>query len=633
MNVDRRTLQRLALLLGTLTLYVLTFPGLFSHLGSAVGAFGAIPVVLAGWLFGVWPGLLAGVLSILLNTLLFNWVGMTGWAVIITEGGGPGTLVLLLVGVGIGWLRDLETRLKDELVRRKQVEAVLEETSERFRSLFHNSPVSIWVEDFSAVKAYLKTLAGSGVEDLEAYLDRHPEVIADCVQKMRVLDVNRTTLNMFQAQSQEELDDHLDAILTEEAYPLLKDELIAIAMGATTFDGEGKNRNLDGVVRDIRLSFSAVPGHEDDLSEVIVTITDITDNKRAQLLIEQQSERSEAMAQVSKALTEAILNVREVLEVVVRHMSELIGDVSAIALVSDDGRVLDTAASSHNNSSYAAPLKAVLEQTSVEISDLVDRADGLDRMAFPRVPLMKFNRQVLPEYQRRMERAGIENTITAPLRAEGHVIGLLIAARSAGSDPYSGHERMLLDELASRASLAIVNARLHHHIHEQSRTDPLTGIHNRRYFTELAAGELKRARRYGHPVSVVMMDLDHFKRVNDNHGHRLGDQVLQLFVQRCRENVRTTDVLARYGGEEFVLLLPETDVGTAECVAERLRAVVADSPFKTDVVEISLTISLGIAGLDQDGTLTIDQLLDRADRAMYEAKQAGRDQVILASAG
>jgi diguanylate cyclase (GGDEF)-like protein len=157
-------------------------------------------------------------------------------------------------------------------------------------------------------------------------------------------------------------------------------------------------------------------------------------------------------------------------------------------------------------------------------------------------------------------------------------------------------------------------------------TDSLTGLYNHRHLFERAGHEFQRARRYQFPLSVMMLDIDEFKRVNDTHGHAVGDQVLQGVSECCRKELREVDVIGRYGGDEFVALLPETGLSAACQVAERLRKSIAERTLDTKAGRITVTVSLGIAVLD-DEHLTPESLLDRADQALYVAKQNGRNRV------
>jgi diguanylate cyclase (GGDEF)-like protein len=126
-----------------------------------------------------------------------------------------------------------------------------------------------------------------------------------------------------------------------------------------------------------------------------------------------------------------------------------------------------------------------------------------------------------------------------------------------------------------------------------------------------------------------LFDIDHFKKINDEHGHIIGDQVLHGIAQTCMNNLRPDDILGRFGGEEFVILLPETKLEDAKNIAERLRQLIAGTPIKTEIGPVRTTISIGIAIKEKTASISIDQLLSRADRAMYSAKQAGRNRVIV----
>ena len=157
-------------------------------------------------------------------------------------------------------------------------------------------------------------------------------------------------------------------------------------------------------------------------------------------------------------------------------------------------------------------------------------------------------------------------------------------------------------------------------------TDPLTGIANRRAFMAKLGEEYGRAQRYRHPLSVLMLDLDHFKQINDRHGHGKGDDVLRGVAQAVTREIRFSDCFARMGGEEFAILLPESDFDAASHFAERLRQLVADLAFNSTRGVFSITVSIGVAGLRED-ILSPDALFNEADRSLYRAKADGRNRV------
>jgi diguanylate cyclase (GGDEF)-like protein/PAS domain S-box-containing protein len=163
----------------------------------------------------------------------------------------------------------------------------------------------------------------------------------------------------------------------------------------------------------------------------------------------------------------------------------------------------------------------------------------------------------------------------------------------------------------------------------QASTDALTGISNRRYFQTQAEQEMRRARRFSRDMSLMMIDIDHFKPINDSYGHAAGDAVLQGLVKRAQESLRQSDTLGRIGGEEFAVFLPETNLAAGLEVAERLRIHIEERPIVADARAVPCSVSIGIAQLSaHDGT--IDDLMRRADRALYRAKNGGRNRVEVA---
>jgi len=170
---------------------------------------------------------------------------------------------------------------------------------------------------------------------------------------------------------------------------------------------------------------------------------------------------------------------------------------------------------------------------------------------------------------------------------------------------------------------------------QQAVTDELTGLHNRRYFLRRFEGELLRSRRYGHPLACLMIDIDHFKRINDQYGHATGDQVLKAAAAQLRQQQRDSDLICRYGGEEFAILLPECERNSAMHVAERLRTAMAAAPLQLeDGRQFPLTISIGVShlsGEQLESVASAEEILDQADSALYAAKRSGRNRVVAQS--
>ena len=164
-------------------------------------------------------------------------------------------------------------------------------------------------------------------------------------------------------------------------------------------------------------------------------------------------------------------------------------------------------------------------------------------------------------------------------------------------------------------------------------TDSMTGLYNRRHFLDLAQAEWSRFQRYHHPLSVLMIDIDHFKEVNDAHGHLVGDEVLKALVTRVQPCLRRQDLLTRHGGVEFCVVLPGADLAGAQALAERIRVGVCREPIDSNGVRIPITVSIGVAVMDKDVARSRSVLLETADRELYRAKGAGRNRVSAPDAG
>ncbi len=210
-----------------------------------------------------------------------------------------------------------------------------------------------------------------------------------------------------------------------------------------------------------------------------------------------------------------------------------------------------------------------------------------------------------------------------PVRSKNILNGILLLGPRIDSTSFSKDHKEFLIDLSKFAAIAVENSRLY----RMATLDRMTRLYIHHYFQERLQEEIKRSERYSTPLSLIMTDIDHFKRINDRYGHQQGDTVLKALGSIFRKNLRKTDIASRYGGEEFAFILPETKLSRAADVASRLRKRVEDHEFPGQEVPLRITISLGIAEYDINRDLDAGMFIKRADRALYRAKRSGRNRV------
>jgi diguanylate cyclase (GGDEF)-like protein len=230
---------------------------------------------------------------------------------------------------------------------------------------------------------------------------------------------------------------------------------------------------------------------------------------------------------------------------------------------------------------------------------------------------------VLPLLEKIGVTRGIE-PLRLPLVFEENLLGVLWVW---GKD-ITRSDLPIMSIFAKQIGISLERARLFQEVQSLALTDPLTDLQNRRSIFELGKIEFSRAERMNRPFCCMMLDIDHFKQVNDQYGHQIGDFVLREFARCCQTSVRDVDLVGRYGGEELIILLPETDRDTAVQVAERLRLSISQERIKIDAHEIRVTVSIGVAAKDEN-TQHFEALIARADQALYIAKHKGRNRVAI----
>ncbi|GFZ88107.1 hypothetical protein GCM10011497_16470 [Elstera cyanobacteriorum] len=302
-----------------------------------------------------------------------------------------------------------------------------------------------------------------------------------------------------------------------------------------------------------------------------------------------------------------------------------------VALIGSDGwlraRVnsLDTGVNSVPPSLFETPLQDApfldAKRPSAGLYDMPASLEGVQRIgAYQRLAVYPLTVLVMLS---REEVNAVSRDILGPFLGGGLLLsGILILGTLLGL-------RLILKREAAITAMAQREAQLR----DLANNDVLTGIANRRYFIDRASVEIARSLRHRRPLALAMLDLDHFKRINDHYGHAGGDAVLQEVVRRIRARLRREDLIGRLGGEEFAILLPETEIEGALTALDLIRLLIAESPFLLpDGQQVQVTVSIGVADLKTEAGYApedLDQLMKRADEALYAAKRGGRNRVIL----
>jgi diguanylate cyclase (GGDEF)-like protein/PAS domain S-box-containing protein len=225
--------------------------------------------------------------------------------------------------------------------------------------------------------------------------------------------------------------------------------------------------------------------------------------------------------------------------------------------------------------------------------------------------------------------AGVKNTyLCIPILAQGEALGILHFQATDEAPALADAELPLKTTFAAQVGLSVANIRLREALRSQSIKDPLTGLYNRRYLTEMLDREIRRAVRSEQSLGILMLDLDHFKKFNDTYGHDAGDTVLREAASFLTKSIRVEDIVCRFGGEEFVVILPTADLNASHARAERIRSKIRELAVLHQGQSLGMiTVSIGVAALPQHGT-SPTELLEAADAALYRAKREGRDRVV-----
>jgi diguanylate cyclase (GGDEF)-like protein len=252
---------------------------------------------------------------------------------------------------------------------------------------------------------------------------------------------------------------------------------------------------------------------------------------------------------------------------------------------------------------------------------------GEESIDVNRVTLQVEKRKLKPN-QVMDPRASLKSFFALPLAGEGEIIGC-ISLNSDQPNAFDAQDLQFFSVIGYQMTAALKHFERFSSIKDMAIYDTLTNVHNRRYFDERIGAETKKSFLSGTPLSLVMVDIDYFKNVNDTYGHTEGDKVLYKIASLLKNSVRKDDTVARYGGEEFVLILPGAKLEVTSMIAERIRRLVETTLFEVGQTQIHLTISLGISNLPSHRAKSEEELIKMADHALYNAKRGGRNRVCI----
>jgi diguanylate cyclase (GGDEF)-like protein/PAS domain S-box-containing protein len=469
---------------------------------------------------------------------------------------------------------DQEVRLIEEIGHRLAdglnnllITRNLRESEERFRLVFENSPLPTYEEDFSKVRALLhdlKTVYGAEVDD---YLTEYPEVVKQCAELVRIVDVNQAAVDLHQADSKDELFKSLPRTFTDESYEAFRKELVVIANGKTEMLTDSAVQTLGGERREVTVYFSVCPGYEQSLGKVLVSLIDITERK-------QSENRLRLAASVFATSQEGIL-------------------------ISDpDNRIIDVN-------------PAFTRLTGYSHEDALGRNPSF-------LSAGRQNADFYADMWRSIKTRGTWQGELWNRRKSGETFAELLSIIAVKDS--QGRLQHYVGAFSDISVLKEHEADLDRIAHY----DMLTGVPNRRLLGDRLEQAIARAHRLGKSLAVCYLDLDGFKPINDQFGHEGGDRLLVEVARRLQAISRADDTVARLGGDEFVLLW--NDIGhESECflALDRILAEVS-APMTLGDVSVSVSASIGVT-LYPDDKVDADSLLRHADHAMYSAKQLGKN--------
>lgn len=472
-------------------------------------------------------------------------------------------------------------------LNRKQLEEALRESEDRYRTLVETLPHGIEECDPSGII----TFANAAFHRMFGYTEGEL--------------IGTTIWDRAGSEEQREHNRQLFATLVKEEPP-----------PSTSYT---RNLTKEGKEIDLQVDWNYKRDAQGRLIGFISVITDITGRKRAEEFLREQN-RELALLNDMNNLLQACRKEEETYRVVVNVCKQLFPEDAGFVYIVDDSRTM-----LQEIAYWGTPPP---EPRVFDVDDCwALRLGKLHVIEHPDAGLVCSHLAFSPEH----------GYLCTPISASGGALGMLHLCFGEYSSHYTDDDRARLmawkqtmaTRLAEQYSLSLVNLRLRETLRLESIRDPLTGLYNRRHMEASLGREVLRAKRHGTPVAIIMLDIDHFKPLNDAYGHEAGDVILRELAALVRQSIRGEDIACRYGGEEFLLIMPDASLEVAAKRAEELRLRVGDLQVVSQRKLLTITISLGVAAFPIHG-LDIKDTVKAADAALYQAKKGGRNQVVIA---
>ena len=568
---------KVTLIIALYAIYIAAYPFLATMMGAGVTSLSLLPLLAAAVMFGFRIGLVAAVATIMLNIAILLADGTVGFIDMLQSGGLGGMLILLVVGPIVGWLSDMQKKLSGMVDEARSLEKALRSSETLYRNVFGNSPLSVILWDTN----------------------------------YHILDWNPRAEQVFGWTQQEMLGKSIvdKLFLPDEAEEFIKSiDWAGNDTAGDVFTSQNQTKEKGLITCEWR---NTVAGDQHGLSVVMVSLgLDVTRRSYLEQQEYEQRQLAEAMTSIASLLNSS-LALDEVLDHIFGNLSRVVPYESANLMLREGDYVQLVRKEGYDQ-----------EEPFMEYLP-ISQLYYLNKMLVTRQPVVVTDIRNDPHWVVSDKFPLLRSYMGAPLLFRDNVIGFL----NVDSTQVHFFDNTLIQRLkafADQAAVAIENARLYEQAQEESLLDELTQVYNRRGLYHLGEKEFSNAKYQKRPLSLMMFDIDHFKAVNDRHGHVFGDEVLQTISSYCRDSLRRSDLVCRYGGDEFVILLPDCPLGDAIQRAERLRLKVMEQFASTKDLSAPVTLSIGVVERNEQ-TADLAALIKAADEALYRAKDAGRN--------